>query len=486
MDHPDHLRGDDGGNKCRDEPWRQSHHPRELGMGYRPFSDSLLLQDLPLVDSSSNLGNFVSSNSKTPMSDLGMSITGNNHFTNGSNRSASSDWSHEDYMHQQMQANTSAPPPPPQQQQLQRGVGARSQSHIQQQDIYQQQQQMHRMQQMQHQMQRQQQQQMALLQMRSDVDGGGRQRRSRRVRNQQSNRNGHIPVSIPEMSAYSSDSSGPGAVGSSHTKSSATASGEGATATARTAVHPYARGRMIGVNNLSLGERRQPFRAQSDSVLLDVRNLEESSLIDIVCQAAKKVLLENRKQKLDSEYRGSGSSNSDCIPEEPISLKAVELANSLRSKLGVHLLAHVRDVFGGLLNLLERRPDTFDVVRIPKNDHVVLVQNQGEPHRANEDSSSPSTSENGGGGVTEEHLLSAPPGLHQRKGPPVHFSQDGTSPMNSNHGHDVFPSPSRGGLEQLLLQPPPPSSSEGSSQFDSMLFQGLLSNLDEKHPATFP
>ena len=87
MDHPGRLPGDDGGNKCRDEPWRQSHHPRELGMGYRPFSDSLLLQDLPLIDSSSNFGNFVSSNSKTPMSDLGMSITGNNHFTNGSNRS---------------------------------------------------------------------------------------------------------------------------------------------------------------------------------------------------------------------------------------------------------------------------------------------------------------------------------------------------------------------------------------------------------------
>ena len=210
------------------------------------------------------------------------------------------------------------------------------------------------------------------------------------------------------------------------------------------------------------------------------------SLIDIVCQAAKKVLLENRKQKLDSDYRGSGSSNSDCIPEEPIS-ESSRIGQFAKIKARSDLLAHVRDVFGGLLNLLERRPDTFDVVRIPKNDHVVLVQNQGEPHREYEDSSSPSTSENGGGGgLTEEHLLSGPPGLHQRKGPPVHFSQDGTSPMNSNHGHDVFPSPSRGGLEQLLLQPPLPSSSEGSSQFDSMLFQGLLSNLDEKHPATFP
>lgn len=55
------------------------------------------------------------------------------------------------------------------------------------------------------------------------------------------------------------------------------------------------------------------------------------------------------------------------------SLKAVELANTLRARVGTELLAMVREKWGGLLCLLERHSDRFLVERIPKNDRVSLV-----------------------------------------------------------------------------------------------------------------
>jgi len=55
-----------------------------------------------------------------------------------------------------------------------------------------------------------------------------------------------------------------------------------------------------------------------------------------------------------------------------MSLKAVELANTLRARLGTPVLAHIREYFGGLLSLLEKYPDTFEVQRIPKSDLVKL------------------------------------------------------------------------------------------------------------------
>ena len=56
------------------------------------------------------------------------------------------------------------------------------------------------------------------------------------------------------------------------------------------------------------------------------------------------------------------------------SLKAVELANTLRARVGMEALTLVRDRTGGLLSLLERYPYVFYVDRIPKNDCVTLVQ----------------------------------------------------------------------------------------------------------------
>lgn len=53
-------------------------------------------------------------------------------------------------------------------------------------------------------------------------------------------------------------------------------------------------------------------------------------------------------------------------------VKAVELANTLRARMGTDALASVRSRFGGLLTLLDRHPTCFHVQRIPKADSVAL------------------------------------------------------------------------------------------------------------------
>ena len=58
------------------------------------------------------------------------------------------------------------------------------------------------------------------------------------------------------------------------------------------------------------------------------------------------------------------------------SLKAVELANTLRARIGTEILADVRERCGGLLALLEHQPDIFIVRRIPKNDFVCLINSE--------------------------------------------------------------------------------------------------------------
>lgn len=54
-------------------------------------------------------------------------------------------------------------------------------------------------------------------------------------------------------------------------------------------------------------------------------------------------------------------------------LKAVELANTLRARVGTEILSSIKETWGGLLSLLEKQPKTFRVDRIPKNDMVTLV-----------------------------------------------------------------------------------------------------------------
>ena len=55
------------------------------------------------------------------------------------------------------------------------------------------------------------------------------------------------------------------------------------------------------------------------------------------------------------------------------SLKAVELANTLRARVGTEAMALVRERFGGLLSLLELYPLIFSVERVPKCDKVSLT-----------------------------------------------------------------------------------------------------------------
>ena len=62
------------------------------------------------------------------------------------------------------------------------------------------------------------------------------------------------------------------------------------------------------------------------------------------------------------------------VNAEKYSLKSVELANTLRARVGKEALALIRDRTGGFLSLLERYPYVFCVKRIPKNDCVTLVQ----------------------------------------------------------------------------------------------------------------
>jgi len=56
-------------------------------------------------------------------------------------------------------------------------------------------------------------------------------------------------------------------------------------------------------------------------------------------------------------------------------LKAVDMANELRERIGTDKMVFVRDQYGGLLTLLEMHPETFLVERIPKSDRVSLVPN---------------------------------------------------------------------------------------------------------------
>jgi len=55
------------------------------------------------------------------------------------------------------------------------------------------------------------------------------------------------------------------------------------------------------------------------------------------------------------------------------SLKAVELANTLRARVGIDVLSRIRERWGGLLSLLEKEHNLFRVDRIPKNDKVTLI-----------------------------------------------------------------------------------------------------------------
>ena len=89
--------------------------------------------------------------------------------------------------------------------------------------------------------------------------------------------------------------------------------------------------------------------------LLNLCGLEDASVEDIVAKSCRDILIEAASH----------------------SLKAVELANTLRARVGTEVLAHIRERWGGLLSLLERHAHIFRVERIPKNDLVTLVNGGG-------------------------------------------------------------------------------------------------------------
>ncbi|CAE7643081.1 unnamed protein product, partial [Symbiodinium microadriaticum] len=64
-------------------------------------------------------------------------------------------------------------------------------------------------------------------------------------------------------------------------------------------------------------------------------------------------------------------------------LKSVELANALRDRIGKDALQRTKNLYGGLLVLLELYKETFVVHRIPKNDMVELISPLGHSLSAN-------------------------------------------------------------------------------------------------------
>ena len=149
---------------------------------------------------------------------------------------------------------------------------------------------------------------------------------------------------------------------------------------------------------------------------LNLCGLEDSSVEDIVAKSCRDILVEAASH----------------------SLKAVELANTLRARVGTEVLAHIRERWGGLLSLLERHPHVFRVERIPKNDLVTLVNpsaglggsmmmmgSNSEREAAGLSMRGFSTSPNNALGGQQQGVF------HDRRSPPIHSS---TSPGLLNGG----------------------------------------------------
>ena len=120
------------------------------------------------------------------------------------------------------------------------------------------------------------------------------------------------------------------------------------------------------------------------------------------------------------------------------SLKAVELANTLRARVGIESLGQIRERWGGLLALLEKYPDVFRVSRIPKNDVVTLIATgqtlanglaRVSPSPTNVNSNSNNNTANANS--NEDHLLSR--FLHLGNLPP-HIVEDNLTQELQNYG----------------------------------------------------
>ncbi len=143
------------------------------------------------------------------------------------------------------------------------------------------------------------------------------------------------------------------------------------------------------------------------------------------------------------------------------SLKAVELANTLRARVGTEIMALVRERWGGLLTLLERHPDRFLVERIPKNDRVsLLIGNDGVPLQltgANSSSVTDVHSSNNGEDVNDAAGDDSTAAIGQR------ISRPGTADIPENDS-SVFHHDSFSHLRQNMSSSPSLANANGDDQ----------------------
>jgi len=139
--------------------------------------------------------------------------------------------------------------------------------------------------------------------------------------------------------------------------------------------------RVVEVRPINTKKTRQT--TFSDSVQLDIYALEDTSFEDIIVKSCRSIL-------------GEAPRNT---------LKAVELANFLRARVGSDVLARIREKWGGLLLLLEQHQTRFRVERIPKSDIVSLVVSSDSLAASACTTSSVGTQKNSSGASQKQQLV---------------------------------------------------------------------------------
>lgn len=112
--------------------------------------------------------------------------------------------------------------------------------------------------------------------------------------------------------------------------------------------------------------------AQNTEAKMQEEEPNDFILESLITTTAREILTERAvTDHRDILLSAEGLSTDNLVNFE---MKAVELANALRSKVGTVVLAKIREKFGGLLSLLEKHHDSFCVKRVPKQDSVRLSE----------------------------------------------------------------------------------------------------------------
>ena len=227
------------------------------------------------------------------------------------------------------------------------------------------------------------------------------------------------------------------------------------------------------INMYSVGQR-PPIpspRAYSVDQDADIRHNISQSMLDHNSYHSHSVPPSQRPQNPQQHMQGQKLSVEDIVTNScreiltdaaDHALKAVELANTLRARIGTEMLAQIRERWGGLLALLERYQTLFRVDRIPKNDKVTLICSIGTNQL-------PSSS---------AHSLASAIGAQPHSTPvswSTHASHRGPSPRpNPTHGNINMRSSSRqsgsSSVSGYSLSPSPDSAAaaDAASYFSSM------------------